>query len=103
MANQLLDLPKDFQSPEIRENGERVPYSLANLYILATARLLDGPPDTVDANVRRAAYNALTQGLRSHQVKEGFPSGLDLGTIARSLEGDFTSKSRPVRLAVGYA
>jgi hypothetical protein len=66
MANQLLDLPKDFLSPEIREKGERTPYQLANLYILATARLLDGPPDIVDANVRRVAYNALVQGLRSH-------------------------------------
>lgn len=101
MANQLLDLPKDFQSPEIREKGERALYPLANLYILATARLLDGPLDIVDSNVRRMAYNALNQGLRSHQVKEGSPSELDLGAIVKSLEGDFTSKSRPVRLAVG--
>jgi hypothetical protein len=103
IAKQLLDLPKDLVPPETREKGDRTAYPLANLYILATARLLDGPPDIVDANVRRAAYNALTHGLRSHQVKEGVPSGLDLAAIVRSLEGGFTNKSRPVRLAAGYA
>jgi len=103
IANRLLCLPKDLLSPESREKGERTPYSLANLYILAAARLLDGPPEIVNGNVCRAVYNALTRGLRSHQVNKGVPSGLDLGAVVRSLEGGCTNKSRPVRLAAGYA
>jgi len=88
--------------PKSHQRDERIPYDLASLYILATTRLLDGPADIVDTDVARTAYNALAQGLRSHQIKDKPHSELDLSSVVRNLEGALTNKSRPVRLSVGY-
>lgn len=101
MAKHLLELPNDLVPPQDSDTQHRTPYPLAPLYILATARLLDGPSNLVDADVRRVVYNAFAKGLQCHCAEKGSISGIDLKSVVKSLETGYTYKSRPVRLAAG--
>ena len=100
-AKQLLELPDDLLPPQDRGGSKRTSLSLAPLYILATARLLDGSPDTIDEKVFRAVYNAFSQGIRFHRIQKGEACGVDLKSVVKSLERGLVNKSRSVRLAAG--
>ena len=98
MAQRLQVLFKDLGC---EDQSDDCPYTaLTRLAAVATARLLDGRPDDLTAEVWKETYKAFALALEK-VLGNPAPIVLDLEQTAQSLRKGLTHVQRGVRLAAG--
>lgn len=103
LAKHLIALPDHLVPPSQRGKEKPSPFSLLPLFILATSKLLNGPPKDVTLDVWRASLKALIEGLKRHHVQRGFPLSSEISVEAalKLSQTGLQYVNRSIRLVAG--